>query len=1241
MEILKKSKQITLILMLALFAGTLKSLAQPLSANAGTNTSICSGANLTIGGSPSASFGTPPYTYSWSPSTGLSSATVANPVASPTTTTTYTLTVTDAVAATAGAAIIVNVNPIPNAVSSPSSQTICYGNSSSLGLSSSVGGASFSWTASQSGVTGASSGSGSVIMQSLTTTGAVAGTATYTITPTANGCVGTPTTAVVTVNPAPAMTSSGTVTICSGSAVNLPFTSNIPATYTWSATNNANTTGESTTTQSTSTLNDVITSAAPTTTNVSYTVQATSLAGCAGNFYPVTVTVNSLPVVTATPSSQTICSGTTANVSFSSSIAGTSYNYTVSQSGVTGAAGGIAGISQTLSATGAVPGTATYTITGTAAGCSGTPVNSVVTVNPTPTVSVNNTTICAGGTATLTATPSIGGGTFSWSPGGATSSSISVSPGTTTSFTCTYTKSGCSSNGTGTVTVNNPPVATFSYPSSQFCVSAPNPTPSFSGGGSAGTFTSAPAGLVLNSSTGLITLGSSTPGTYTVTNTIPAGGGCPASSATFNVTVNPLPNANATNSGPVCTGTSLTLSAASVAGATYSWTGPNGYTSTSQNPFISVASAANAGTYNLSVAVNGCMNSANTNVIVNPLPAVNAGLDQSGCAGSQINFSATSSGLTYSWTFGNGNNSALLSPSTIYAASGNYTATLTATSAQGCTASDNVNVTIYQNPSITTSHVNASCFGVCNGTATATSFGGSGPYVYSWLSGQTSPTISGLCAGEYSLTSTDVNGCMAYDTVVVAEPMALIATITSTSVNCNGACNGSAAVSVSGGTPSYTYLWSPGSQTGSGITGLCAGPYTVTVTDANGCTTNSTVVITQPSALTVTGSSTQTICSGDTATLNTAASGGVPPYSYNWSGGGSSFTGFSIFAAPLVNTTYTITATDNTGCIANTTAVVLVQALTNIYGHVSYSAGNLNTGSNTAVAFRYSSFLTTFDTVQVSPVNATGDFQFTSLPNDSYLVKVFNDTTAHPLLMPTYYGNEYMWDSALVINHLCGSHDTANIQMLETPAMSGPGLITGTITEGLGFGRVPGEPIPGIDIKLGRNPGGQLVASTQSGSGTEAGQYRFMNVPMNLPGETYTIYVDIPGLGRVSTYNFVIDASISQYPGMDYEADSTSIYITQMSVGISPSANNESSLSVYPNPVSDNANIEYTIDVDSKIELSVYNVIGDQIMLIENKEQSAGTYNYKVNMSGISTGVYFVKLKINNTSTVKKIIKAE
>src|SRR5690606_34159229 len=127
--------------------------------------------------------------------------------------------------------------------------------------------------------------------------------------------------------------------------------------------------------------------------------------------------------------------------------------------------------------------------------------------------------------------------------------------------------------------------------------------------------------------------------------------------------------------------------------------------------------------------------------------------------------------------------------------------------------------------------------------------GGTAPYSYNWSNGSTTPSISGLAANTYFVTVTDNKGCTDIESGVVSVPSPVTAALTSTSVTCNGLSDGSIAATASGGTAGYSYLWS-NSLTNSTISGQVAGTYSLTVTDANGCTAVSSQNISEPTALT-------------------------------------------------------------------------------------------------------------------------------------------------------------------------------------------------------------------------------------------------------------------------------------------------------------------------------------------------------------------------------------------------------
>src|SRR5690606_26770758 len=163
---------------------------------------------------------------------------------------------------------------------------------------------------------------------------------------------------------------------------------------------------------------------------------------------------------------------------------------------------------------------------------------------------------------------------------------------------------------------------------------------------------------------------------------------------------------------------------------------------------------------------------------------------------------------------------------------------VTVTDAMGCVATSPVTIT---QPNILTGTIstqNVSCFGLDNGSATVNAAGGTMPYTYSWNTTptQTTATAGNLAAGSYSITVTDTNGCTSIASANITAPAALNTSLSANNVSCHGGNNGSATVSVTGGTLPYLYSWntSPVITTAT-PSGLTAGTYTVTVTDNNGC----------------------------------------------------------------------------------------------------------------------------------------------------------------------------------------------------------------------------------------------------------------------------------------------------------------------------------------------------------------------------------------------------------------------
>ncbi|MCE7925138.1 MAG: hypothetical protein DYG98_18955 [Haliscomenobacteraceae bacterium CHB4] len=338
---------------------------------------------------------------------------------------------------------------------------------------------------------------------------------------------------------------------------------------------------------------------------------------------------------------------------------------------------------------------------------------------------------------------------------------------------------------------------------------------------------------------------------------------------------------------------------------------------------------ANDCTCTASVTITSTTNSLNVTTTVNS----SAGCTVGGSA------TATASGGTgnYSYSWDNGQMSATATNLT----AGNHSVTVVDITT-GCSGMATVNIP--SAPPLTASATlvaNATC--LTGGSATAAGNGGTPPYAFNWDNGQTTATATNLGAGPHSVTVTDSKGCVATATITIGQNQG--PTVTA-AVNSNATCTtgGSATATASGGISPYVYLWDNG-QTTATATNLSVGPHMVTVTDAGGCSASASVTITQPDAPTVAVSSTTnaSCTAGGSATV--AASGGTPPYTYNWSNGAMTATATNLAAG-----TYTVTATDAAGCTATGTVNIAGAIPPNVVISASSNAKCDQPGSATASA---------------------------------------------------------------------------------------------------------------------------------------------------------------------------------------------------------------------------------------------------------------------------------------------------
>jgi gliding motility-associated-like protein len=284
--------------------------------------------------------------------------------------------------------------------------------------------------------------------------------------------------------------------------------------------------------------------------------------------------------------------------------------------------------------------------------------------------------------------------------------------------------------------------------------------------------------------------------------------------------------------------------------------------------------------------------------------------------------SITSGGVppfTYTWLPSGGN-----SPLASNLSAGSYTAYVTDNN--GCMSNHLINVNDVAGANVSiVSTTNVSCFSYSNGAATASFTGGTGPiFTYSWSPvGGNNLNANNLPAGTYVIKITDSNGCIGLaTTTMITQPTQITSVVTKTNVTCFSNSNGSANVTVSGGTPNYSYLWTPGSYTTASVSNLAPTVYTVTITDNNNCISNNSVIIAQPALLTGTINSQSNVScfGGNNASVSVNFSGGTPSYNYSWTpsiGNGPSLSNLSAGS-------YSLNVSDNNGCIS-TLSVTIIQ----------------------------------------------------------------------------------------------------------------------------------------------------------------------------------------------------------------------------------------------------------------------------------------------------------------------------
>jgi len=411
---------------------------------------------------------------------------------------------------------------------------------------------------------------------------------------------------------------------------------------------------------------------------------------------------------------------------------------------------------------------------------------------------------------------------------------------------------------------------------------------------------------------------------------------------------------------------------------TYQWDDPSSQTDTT-------ATGLGAGTYKVVVTDGaGCTDS--LTLVLNNItgPGINVMTSiEVACNGDSTGTAAANAGggtepYTYLWDDFN--------TQTDSAATGLPAGTynVTVTDVNGCTTTGNVSITEPIAMVLTPTITNPGC-GLSDGTASISVVNGITPYTYSWntLPTQTDTIATGLGGGTYTVVVTDAGNCSdSVSATLTASPLPVLALVDSVNVLCNGDSTGSITTSVSGGVSPYTFLWNdPSAQADSLATGLTAGTYTLVVTGSNGCVDSITVSITQPSALLVGISSTTNIlCNGDsTGMINVSSSGGTSPHTYLWDDPNAQTDSTAI---GLTAGTYSVLVTDSLGCTGSDNSTItqpsaIAISITTVDASCGLSDGSANAsvaGGSTPYTYAWNTSPTQSDTTATGL--AAGSYTF-------------------------------------------------------------------------------------------------------------------------------------------------------------------------------------------------------------------------------------------------------------------------
>lgn len=1045
------------------------------------------------------------------------------------------------------------------------------------------------------------------------------------------GCIDSMQIEVISTTPADTDFNPAPASLCLGAVVNLsPIAANVPTSiYQWTFDD-----GDTTLAYSTSHTYLAI-------GTYDVTLQVTTNLGCVYS-NTESVVVKAIPVADFIPGAA--CPGSSVPFDNNSYVAGytglVSLDWNFGDAGTTNTTGNSTGSSGTGDATHIYTNEGTYPVTliASANGCASIPTIINITVYPVPVAGFTVTNACAGLNASFNNATTISDAsamTYLWDfTVGAGPTSNNANPNYAYASSGTYnvnltatSTNGCTNMITQSITIYQNPVAAFNF--SNVCVNNiagfADVTPIIAGSTPytyAWTFGDGNIGNTANE-TNVYT----NPGTYTVTMIVTSSNNCVGSTAQ-NITIYPGPSVSFTalNS---CANTPISFINTSTNSVSYSWNFPTiSQTATTQNTTQTFTNAGTDPVYLTATSANGCQSTDTGSITIYPIPTVNLGGAVVTCGSSYIldaNPGGINAGSSFLWGTG--------ATTPQYTATYDATFSVTVTSGFGCSASSSATVTL--NGNVTPNLGPNSTF--CDSTTVDAGYPGS---TYLWNTGATSQTIQATTSGTYSVTVTDQNSCVGNGSVVITI-------VPGTPVNLGTDQNVCADLPVTLNAGAATsYLWSDGS-TSSTLLVSTDGYYWVQNTNGGGCTSRDTVYVSYIVIPTVSLGADQTVC--DQVLLNAF----VPNASYLWSTSATS-SSINVTSTNSYNVTVTdlTTTCDNSDTVNITVNPLPIVSLGNDFAICSYATGTVDAG-NPGASFQWNSGQTT----QNITVATSGNYVVT-VTDGNGCVNTDNITVVQlPLfsinLGPdrqfcsgstiildaelTTVGNSYLWEDELGATIGTGVTyqvtDTGMHYLTVTDSASCVASDSVNITPSnislhafylADSDIINGESIVFVNLSYPRPYTSEWFLENILVS-TDSMPTITFNMAVTPPSDTVYVKLKVDNQFCQSeiTKPIVINSAFAPPTGGEATPTNNSLF----------SAIRNSLL--YPNPNNGLFNLMIDLFSEAPIEINIFSVTG---ALIQTEKHTVSTTVLPFDVKGLSTGVYFLQIRVNNESRVHKFV---